>query len=189
MKASKPGLHDSATERATRPAKEEPMLRSARKAAEWLMALTHNIAALLLAVASVLVIYQVFTRFVLGSASGWSEVASRATVIWMVFIAVGVGFRTGAMISLEFIRSILPDGARRAVMALVTGLTLLFLVVLGWYGVLMTLRVQNQQVAMLGVSMSWLYAAIPVGCLLAIPGVILGHLDPPERPDDREEAA
>lgn len=165
------------------------MTRSARKAAEWLMSLTHNLAALLLAIASVLVIYQVFTRFVLGSASGWSEVASRATVIWMVFIAAGVAFRTGAMISLEFIRSVLPPGARRAVMLLVAALTLLFLGVLGWYGVQMTLRVQNQQVAMLGVSMSWLYAAIPVGCLIAIPGVILALVDPPVRPEDQEGAA
>ena len=54
------------------------MTNAARKAAEWLMSLTHNLAALLLAIASVLVIWQVFTRFVLGSASGWSEVASRA---------------------------------------------------------------------------------------------------------------
>lgn len=165
------------------------MTNAARKAAEWLMSLTHNLAALLLAIASVLVIWQVFTRFVLDSASGWSEVASRATIIWMVFIAAGVAFRTGAMISLEFIRSVLPPGARRAVMWLVAGLTLLFLGLLGWYGLQMTLRVQNQQVAMLGVSMSWLYAAIPVGCLIAVPGVILALIDPPARPEDQEGVA
>lgn len=165
------------------------MTNTARKAAEWLMSLTHNLAALLLAIASVMVIWQVFTRFVLGSASGWSEVASRATIIWMVFIAAGVAFRTGAMISLEFIRSVLPQGARRAVMWLVAALTLLFLGVLGWYGLQMTLRVQNQKVAMLGVSMSWLYAAIPTGCLIAVPGVILALIDPPVRPEDQEGAA
>lgn len=165
------------------------MTQAARNAAEWLMSLTHNIAALLLAVASGLVIWQVFTRFVLGSASGWSEVASRAVVIWMVFIAAGVAFRTGAMISLEFISGVLPPRARRAVMWLVAGLSLLFLGLLGWYGAMMALRVQNQQVAMLGVSMSWLYAAIPTGCLIAIPGVILGLIDPPPRPEDQEGTA
>lgn len=158
-------------------------MKSAQRAAEWLMSLTHNIAALLLAVASVLVIYQVFTRFVLGDASGWSEVAARGTVIWMVFIAAGVGFRTGAMISLEFIRGVLPPALRRPVSLLVAGLVLLFLTILGWYGIQMVLRVRAQRVAMLGISMSWLYAAIPVGCIIAIPGVILGLIDPVRRPD------
>ncbi len=164
------------------------MTRSARKAAEWLMSLTHNIAALLLAVASALVIYQVFTRFVLGDSSGWSEVASRATIIWMVFIAAGVAFRTGAMISLDFIKDVLPPASARVLLVVVSGLTLLFLGLLAWYGIKMTLRVQNQQVAMLGVSISWLYAAIPVGCLVAIPGVILALVDPVARPDDQEGA-
>lgn len=162
------------------------MQQTALKAAERLIALTHNLAALLLAVASGLVIYQVFTRFVLGSASGWSEVAARGTVIWMVFIAAGICFRTGAMISLEFIRSVMPPGPRLWLMRLVTALVLIFLMVLGWYGIQMTLRVQGQRVAMLGVSMSWLYAAIPVGCILAIPGVILAHLAPVERPPEED---
>ncbi|WBU59901.1 TRAP transporter small permease [Paracoccus albus] len=155
-----------------------------RRGAEWLMVVTHNIAALLLAVASGMVIYQVFTRFVLGDASGWSEVAARGTIIWMVFIAAGVGFRTGAMISLEFIRGVLPPPLRRVVLLLVGGLVLLFLCILGWYGIQMVLRVQNQRAAMLGVSMSWLYAAIPVGCIIAIPGVILALIDPPRRPEE-----
>lgn len=157
-----------------------------RKAAEGLIRLTHNIAALLLAVASVLVIYQVFTRFVIGRASGWSEIAARGTVIWMVFMAAGIGFRSGAMISLEFIRDVLPPGPRRVLMWVITAMVLVFLFVLGWYGVQMALRVQNQRAAMLGVSMGWLYAAIPVGCILAVPGVILAHIAPARRPQEED---
>ena len=39
--------------------------------------------------------------------------------------------------------------------------------VLTWFGVLMTIRVSTQQVAMLNIPISWLYAAIPVGAVLA----------------------
>ncbi|WBU52643.1 TRAP transporter small permease [Paracoccus sp. SCSIO 75233] len=155
-----------------------------QKAAERLISLTHNLAALLLAFASFLVVYQVFTRFVIGHSAGWSEVAARGTVIWMVFMAAGVGFRIGAMISLEFIRGVLPPGPRNILMWVVTGLTLLFLGILAWYGLQMTLRVQNQRIAMLGVSMSWFYAAIPIGCLLAIPGVLLAHFAPVKRNEE-----
>ncbi|WBU64388.1 TRAP transporter small permease [Paracoccus aerodenitrificans] len=163
---------------------EDGSASALKTATERLIAVTHNIAALLLAVASVLVVYQVFTRFVLGDASGWSEVAARGTVIWMVFMALAVGFRSGAMITLEFIRNILPPGPQRLLLRVVTALSLLFLVLLAWYGFQMTLRVQNQRIAMMGISMSWFYAAIPVGCVLAIPGVILGHLDPVRRKEE-----
>ena len=37
--------------------------------------------------------------------------------------------------------------------------------------------VQAQRVAMLGTSMSWFYAAIPLGALMAIPGVLLRHVE------------
>lgn len=60
---------------------------------------------------------------------------------------------------------------------LVTLLTLILLAVLVWQGWSMTLRVQAQRVAMLGTSMSWFYAAIPLGALMAIPGVLLRHVE------------
>ena len=154
------------------------MLKSAQKAAERLTRFTHNVAALLLAIAAALVVYQVFTRFVLGHSAGWSEVAARGTVIWMVFMAAAAGFRLAAMIPLEFLRSILPRGPRKWVLRIVTLLTLVFLVVLAWYGLQMTIRVKSQQIAMLQIPMSWFYAAIPVGCVLAIPGVLLAHFKP-----------
>lgn len=146
--------------------------------------MTHNLAALLLALATVLVTYQVITRFLLGHAAGWSEVAARGAVVWMVFMAAGAGFRLAAMIPLEFLRSVLPPGPKRLVMAVVTALTLVFLGILVWYGTAMTIRVSTQRIAMLDMPISWLYAAIPVGSLLAIPGVILAHFAPVTRPDE-----
>lgn len=160
------------------------MRQTFRLAAERLISTTHNLAALLLAVATVLVFYQVVTRFLIGHSAGWSEVAARGAVVWMVFIAAGAGFRLAAMIPLEFLRSVLPPGPKRLVMAVVTLLTLTFLLVLVWYGTAMTLRVSTQQIAMLDIPISWFYAAIPVGSLLAIPGVILAHFAPITRPDE-----
>lgn len=160
------------------------MRQTARLAAERLISLTHNLAALLMAVAAALVFWQVVTRFLLDHAAGWSEVAARGAVVWMVFVAAGAGFRLAAMIPLEFLRSVLPPGPKRVVMVAVTALTLIFLLILAWYGTAMAIRVSGQRIAMLGVSMSWFYAAIPVGSLLAIPGVLLAHFAPVDLPDE-----
>ncbi|MFY0735114.1 TRAP transporter small permease [Aurantimonas sp. NFXS3] len=156
------------------------MRKAVLTAAEKLTVLTHNLSALLLALATALVFWQVVTRFVLGDAAAWSEVLARGVVIWMVFLVAGAGFRLSAMIPLEFVRSVLPDRMQRSVSFIVLLGILAFLGVLTWFGVLMTIRVSTQQVAMLNIPISWLYAAIPVGAVLAIPGAILEFLRPIE---------
>ena len=153
-------------------------------AGERLTAFTHNLAAILMAVAMCLVFWQVVTRFVLHDAAAWSEVLARGIVIWMVFLVAGAGFRLSAMIPLEFVRSALPDRMQRVVSFVVLCLILTFLAVLAWFGTMMAIRVSNQQVAMLNVPISWFYAALPVGAVLAIPGAILEFVRPVNAPID-----
>lgn len=144
---------------------------------EAIVRLAHNLAALMLAVATGLVFFQVVTRFGLGHAAGWSEILARGLIIWSTLLVAAAAFRLGAMIPIDFIRGLLPPRWQIQVIRLVTLLTLVLLVVLVWQGWAMTLRVQSQRVAMLGTSMSLLYAAIPVGALMAIPGVLLRHVE------------
>ncbi|WP_269499892.1 TRAP transporter small permease [Castellaniella sp. S9] len=148
------------------------------EAGECIVRFTHNLAALLLAIASIMVFLQVVTRFVFNDPAAWTEIIARSAVIWLVFLVSAAGFRYAVMIPLEFIRNVLPDAIRRQVMVLVTVLVLMFLGILIWYGIQMTLRVRAQQVALLDISMAWFYAAIPVGALCAVPGVLLGHFRP-----------
>ncbi len=148
---------------------------------EGIVSLTHNLAAILLAIATVLVSLQVVTRFVFNDPASWTEIVARGLVIWMVFMVAAAGFRYSAMIPLEFIRNVVPPAIKRGVMAVVFGLVLVFLAILIWYGTRMAIRVSGQQIAMLDIPMAWFYAAIPVGSLLAVPGVILAHFSPKER--------
>lgn len=150
-------------------------MKSLATAGEALVRLTHNLSAVLLALATILVFIQVVTRFILGDAAVWSEVLARGIIIWSTFLVAGAAFRTGTMIPIDFLRSLLPPALQVWVVRLVMVLTLLFLGVLIWYGWAMAERVQNQRVAMLNVSMSVFYYALPVGALCAIPGVLLRY--------------
>lgn len=146
------------------------------RAGEALIRLAHNLAAALLALATALVFFQVVTRFLLGDAAVWSEVTARGVIIWSTFLVAGAGFRLGAMIPIDFLREKLPARGQMLVLRLVTLLTLVFLGVLVWQGLAMTERVASQRIAMLGFSMSYFYAALPAGALMAIPGVLLRQL-------------
>lgn len=147
------------------------------KASELIIRITHSLAAAMLAVAVFLVFYQVLTRFILNDAAVWSEVLARAVIVWGVFLIMGPAIRSGKMIPIDVLRSLLRREKQIWIIRIVTVAIALFLCILTWYGYKMTLRVVNQQVAMLDVSVAWFYSAIPIGALLALPGLFLAHLD------------
>ena len=54
--------------------------------------------------------YQVIARFVLHAPADWSEVLTRALLIWTVLLGA-LAFRHGAMISVELLRNMLAARA------------------------------------------------------------------------------
>lgn len=134
--------------------------------------LIHNLAALLLLISVSLTFFQVITRFVFNDPSTWSEVMSRSLMIWAVFLAAAAAFRYGAMISVEVIYRLVPQARHLWLNGAITLMVLVFLSILGWYGYQMTMRVRHQEVALIYISMSWFYAALPTGAVFSIIGVI-----------------
>ncbi len=125
--------------------------------------------------------YQVLARFVLQSPSAWSEAITRASIIWAVMLGVALAFRQGAMLAVDFLHNRL--GARRARLLehLVLLIVLGFLGFLLWISIEMTWRVRFQNTPSLGISISWIYLAIPVGSALSIIGAIAYWLEGPRR--------
>jgi TRAP-type C4-dicarboxylate transport system permease small subunit len=129
-----------------------------------------------LVIATLLAIFQVTTRFAFGQPSTWSEVATRSAMIWSVFLGGAPAFREGTMIALEFVQTALPRKLGLALYQLSLVLTLVFFAILFWQGWAMTLRVANQTLAALEISIAWSYAALPVGSvfiLLAVTGCMI----------------
>ena len=131
-----------------------------------------ELSVVALAVIVALTFYQVVTRFVLGHPSAWSEVAARSTMMWMIFLGLAAAFRQGAMIAVDFLMDIGPKPLRRFLTIVIAIASLTFLALLIWYGTAMALRVQRQSLAGLDISIAWVYAALPVGAALAVPGVV-----------------
>lgn len=125
-----------------------------------------------LVIATALALFQVTTRFVFGSPSTWSEVITRSAMIWSVFLGVAVAFRHGAMISVEIIQQVLPPRLGFALFMLANTLSVIFFAILFWQGWAMSLRVANQKLAALDISIAWAYAALPVGSVFIIIAVL-----------------
>lgn len=141
--------------------------------------LEHQLTRLAMAIAIVMLVisvtlsfYQVLTRFVFNAPSTWTEVASRAAMIWCVFMAAAATFRGGYMMAVEAIYKVVPS---RFALWLETAIVLCCLLVLGvliHFGILMTGRVGNQTMSGMNIPMSYAYAAIPTGSAFAIVAVL-----------------
>ena len=144
-----------------------------RRIDHWLFKGVSVLAQLFLIGAVAAGFWQVVARFVLSSPLDWSEVLTRALLIWAVLLGVALAFRHGAMLGVEILRSVLRGSQRRVLEWLVALVCSGFLGFLAWIGGQMTWRVRFQTVPSLDISISWIYLAIPVGATLAAVAVLL----------------
>ena len=135
------------------------------------------LASLALVVATAAGSWQVIARFATSTPAVWSEALVRASLIWMVFLGLAVTLRVGALVSIDLAHRLSPPKLRRLLETLSLLSSLSLMGVLFWFGWTMTERVQFQIMAGLEVSMSWAYAAIPVGAAFALVGAIAHYLD------------
>jgi TRAP-type C4-dicarboxylate transport system permease small subunit len=135
------------------------------------------LACLALAVAVAAGFWQVVARFATETPAVWSEALVRTALIWMAFLGVAVALRTGALVSIDVAHRYARGGVRRAIEAAALACSLSLMGVMFWFGWTMTERVQFQEMAGLEVSMSWGYAAIPIGAVFAMVGALANFLD------------
>lgn len=137
------------------------------------------VACLMLAVASLLGMYQIVTRFVLEQPAEWTEILIRVSLIWMVFMGIPTAFRQGAMVSVDVLYRWSPKGMRRVLDWVVCLAALTLVAVIVWWGWDYAQRGSVQSMAGLeSVSMFWAYLALPVGGLFSMVGIVANLIDP-----------
>ncbi|WP_275668716.1 TRAP transporter small permease [Halomonas urmiana] len=97
---------------------------------------------------------------------------ARSAMIWCVFLGAAAGFRGGFMMSVEVIYKLVPGRRLIWLEGLIASCCALVLFVLITFGTAMMLRVQTQMLSGLEVSISWAYAAMPVGASFALIAVV-----------------
>lgn len=135
------------------------------------------LASLALATAVGAGAWQVVARFATNTPSIWSEALVRTALIWVAFLGVAVALRLGALVSIDVARRLTGGALRRALEAASLAAVLSTMGVMFWFGWMMAERVKFQEMAGLEISMSWGYAAIPIGACFAMMGALAHFLD------------
>ena len=113
----------------------------------------------------------VFLRYAGESSFLWGEEVGRHLMIWLAFVGGGLALRNGAHIGVDSFERSLPTRAARIVRATIALVMLLVFVALAVEGIDYAWRTRFQASAALQISMAWVYAGMPIGCLL-----MLAHL-------------
>jgi TRAP-type C4-dicarboxylate transport system permease small subunit len=100
-----------------------------------LLALGRWLGATCVALMVVVILLQVFFRYVLGDALAWPEEAARFLMLWMTGLMAPTAFRLGGFVSIEMLVRLLPKGPAALLALVLLGLSLLVLIVgirIGW---------------------------------------------------------
>jgi C4-dicarboxylate transporter DctQ subunit len=92
-----------------------------------------------------------------------SEELAEYLMVWLGMLSAAVAAREKAHIGMEALVNLAPAGLRKVVGYLNSGLLLVFLATLVYWGVIHALAVVAQKSPTLRISMLWPYLAIPVG--------------------------
>ena len=139
------------------------------------------VAAVLLALVSLLGLYQVLIRFVFNQPSPWTEEIIGRLLIWCVALGIVAAFRQGALVSVDLMLRLSRGTWRRIVRLVILAVTLALLVVLAWFGFDLAWRIRFQTFASVPISISWAYLALPVGATFSALAVVAHFLDPINR--------
>lgn len=124
------------------------------------------VSVLVIACYFVLVLMQVFFRYVLNESLFWSEEIVRYGLVWGVMLGSAIVARERAHIRIEVIENFLPPTTKRGLQLVANLLSLAFCIILCWTGIDFVDRTWFQNSASLGVPMRAVYLAIPIGAAL-----------------------
>lgn len=142
----------------------------------WLTALS----VALLASYFVLVLLQVFYRYVLNDSLYWAEELVRGLMVWGVMISSALVAASRNHIRIEALELMLPPAGRRVVVWLANSLTIAFSLILLWASIELMDRSWFQQAPMLEVPKWTVYMAIAVGAALeALMMLLTWNQEPP----------
>jgi TRAP-type C4-dicarboxylate transport system permease small subunit len=138
----------------------------------------------------IVVLIQVFTRFVLNNPLSWTEEIARYLMVWMGFLGTAVGLKYGLHMSLDIITN-KTTGNFKLILHLVGNLLtliigLLFLI----YGYRLMLQGRNRLSMALQFKMEYVFLAFPVSGVLIIVNsiesmlVTLGILQDPSQENE-----
>lgn len=150
------------------------------------------LAGLLLIAVFGMIIFQVFTRYVLGIPLPWSEEVARLLVVWLTFVGAGFVASRNAHIAVDILAVYLPKKLATATQIFAMLLVAAASAYMVWAALALMLLTGPLTMTATSLPMPLLYGAVLVGYLMILGHTLLNivlHLRHPEDVPDAVEKA
>lgn len=124
------------------------------------------LVALMMAVMTGLIFWQVISRYVLGSSLAWSEELSRFLMIYVVLIGASLALRNRNLLAVEVVPELLNEKFKKWIVILTHLISMVFYYILIVYGLDLAQKFSNQIAPGTGISMYIIYLSLPIGGIL-----------------------
>ena len=126
------------------------------------------------------ILLQVFFRYILNNALPWPDEAARFLMLWMTALIAPSAYRSGGFVAIDTINTVLSERAGRILALALLLISLLVLIVAlqlahkhvnsGWLFASSTLKIPLHLIGMeaVKVKLAWMYLSIAVGVVLLI---------------------
>lgn len=132
------------------------------KALEWF-------TIILVGAICLIVIWQVFTRFVINNPSSWSEEISRYLLIWISFLGGSLGLKHGTHMGLVLVTDKIKDLKVRIALHILSYLVCIFIgYIFLHYGSVYTLSGMKRNMMCCNIPMGYVYIIMPISGLIIL---------------------
>jgi C4-dicarboxylate transporter DctQ subunit len=98
----------------------------------------------------------------------WTEELARYFMVWTVFVGAALGSRLSVHVGIEAVVTLFPAKITRAAYLLAGVISTVFCLFVCYYGLNMVRNIaeMGQTSPAMEIPMTWVYAAVPIGCFL-----------------------
>lgn len=148
--------------------------------------ITNVVVVTLFALVVLVVSAQVFSRFVINLSIRWADELSRFAFVWLVYIGGAVTIRDGRNVCFDLILDSFKGKKWKIMFTLVTAVSMLFLILMTYFGVLVCKVEMTEASPIMHWPMSVVCAAIPMGGVLMMLEEICYWLENKDSRDEQE---
>ena len=124
------------------------------------------VAGFSLVAMSVIVLWQVFLRYVLNWGQAWTELSAILIMGWFVFLGTAVGVRENFHLGFDVLVYVLPKGSKKVLRTISDLVVFSFAVGMVYYGVVLMRLQWSEVMPSLGISGAFRYLPLAAGGVL-----------------------
>jgi TRAP-type C4-dicarboxylate transport system permease small subunit len=134
----------------------------------------------------VIMVVQVFARYVLNASLIWAEELCRYILIWQSFLLIGIAYQQGELVVMDVLTGKVPPAVRLLIRLIAALPVCAFLWLMVSHGIVYAGRFKGQTIpaidfiwtSLVGtpahLPIFWVYVSVPVGCAILLVHVVAG---------------